>query len=236
MATIDEINLRQQELDAEAERVKKDDPRFAGTPFGHYFVDDKEYKKAKKEADEYRATYGSMVEGTNKLDTAISLAEEQGLVDRLLVNEGNLPSIYEQDAIQDMRQLYENATDTTLLRDSAIRNLQAQEASQYADLATRLSASGVKGGAAAASQVDLASMNLRNRAAMEQDIIVNNQAALERRIGYETGLAQSDQQTQLAEQALRQQALLGATGYNLLESSAGRQEYLNSLISTGGGK
>lgn len=190
-------------------------------------------EKALKDWESTNAEEFGTVKGAFNLDKNLGMASD--MAPGLLGSAADMGRIRDDQAVIDARQAYSDATNMDLRRDASLRNLQAQEASQSRQLAGQLARSGVKGGLAGGAYTDLASMNLRNRAGMEQDLMLANQAAVKDFADFETSLARLDLDAERAEKVAEMQAKTGIAGYLGQEGSAARQEYLNSLISTSGG-
>lgn len=225
----------------EATNTKTDKKKdfFTGKTYYRQTADEKQATKdAKKALEQAELDYTSEV-NVGKASDAIDrdIARGQANAAGLLGDNGDLVSIYDQQAVQDARSQMAAAADITNLRDQATRNLNAAEASNSRQLQSKLASSGVKGGLAGGALTDMSQYNLRNRAAMEQDLMLANQDNIRNLANFEVGLAQSDQATQNAEKAMNLQASLGLTGMYQAERSGTKQEYLNSLIpSNSGGK
>jgi DNA helicase IV len=150
----------------------------------------------------------------------------------------SLDRLRDDSAVQESRDAYKAATDLSLVRDSATAGLQAAESSSNRQLAARLASAGVKGGAAGGAFTDLASMNLRNRSALESNLAQQNVQSNMQRAQFETQLAQFDLGQGTAEKNMRNQVIGGLTNYSQLQRSGMKQDEIAKNMGTmsGGGK
>lgn len=159
------------------------------------------------------------------------LAEGEALAGDVLGDAANLGRIRDDQAVIDARKAYSDATDLSMMRDSATRKLQNAEGSASRQLQSQLSAAGVKGGLAGGAMTDLAALNLRNRAALEQDLAIQNVQANKERAQFETQLAEFDLGQANAENNLRLQAKIGIAQH--LQSSRSASDQRNAADDIG---
>ena len=150
--------------------------------------------------------------------------------------DGNLDRIRDDQAVIDSRQAYADSTNLSMQRDQATRQLQGAEGSQSRQLQSALGASGVKGGLAGGAFTDMAQFNLRNRAALEQDLAVQNVSANKERAMFETQLAEFDLGQGEKEKNMRLATKLGLTQFSQsVRQGEANKAATNAIGSAGGG-
>ena len=136
-----------------------------------------------------------------------------------------------------------NSTENNLRKSQAIVGLQGQEQAAQRTLASSLARTGVKGGTAAAAQLELQAGAMSARSRLEENLILNDitreRQALNDFTAFTSSTAQFDIGQEQREKALELEASLGYTNLLATERDSIRQQQAANLLAKqkqGGGK
>lgn len=188
-----------------------------------------------KEVQEKIKTQQQGIEAANTVATDIAEGQEYG---RSVVGDG-LSRLGDNEDIISIRErlrnnLDSNSTENNLRKSQAIAGLQGQEQAAQRTLASSLARTGVKGGTAAAAQLELQAGALSARSRLEENLMLNDitreRQALNDFTAFTSSTAQFDIGQEQREKALELEASLGYTNLLATERDSIRQQQAANLL------